>query len=71
MRIPWVAFLLALVLTALLTPLVRKLAFRYGAVAIPRERDIHKEPLARWGGLAMVAAFFYHTGTLLLVYRDP
>ena len=62
---PWVAFALALALTWALTPLVQKLAFRFGAVAVPRERDVHKEPLPRWGGLAMVGAFLL---TLGLVY---
>ena len=54
---PWVAFVLSLVITLLLTPLVRSLAERFGAVAIPRERDVHKKPLPRWGGLAMVGGF--------------
>jgi UDP-GlcNAc:undecaprenyl-phosphate GlcNAc-1-phosphate transferase len=54
---PWVAFVLSLALTLFLTPAVRALAFKYGAVAIPRERDVHKKPLPRWGGLAMVGGF--------------
>ncbi len=62
---PWVAFALALALAYGLTPLARMLAFRFGAVAVPRERDVHKQPLPRWGGLAMVAAFLL---TLALVY---
>ena len=62
---PWVAFALALALTWALTPLVQKLAVRFGAVAVPRERDVHKKPLPRWGGLAMVGAFLV---TLGLVY---
>lgn len=62
---PWVAFALSLLIAYGLTPLVRTLAFRYGAVAVPRERDVHKQPLPRWGGLAMVAAFLL---TLALVY---
>ncbi len=41
---------------------VRLLAIRLGAVAIPRERDVHVEPTPRMGGLAMyfgvVAAVF-------------
>ena len=36
---------------------MQKLAVRFGAVAVPRERDVHKKPLPRWGGLAMVGAF--------------
>ena len=61
----WVAFALALALTWALTPLVQKLAVRFGAVAVPRERDINTKPMPRWGGLAMVCAFLL---TLGLVY---
>lgn len=64
-KTPWFAFFVALALSYLLTPLVRKLAFRFGVVVAPRERDVHKEPLPRWGGLAMVGAFLV---TLGLVY---
>jgi len=64
-KLPWLAFLLALALSWLLTPWVGKLAARFGAVAVPRERDIHKKPLPRWGGLAMYGAFLV---TLIVVY---
>lgn len=63
--LPWIAFFIALFLTYFITPLVRKLAFKYGAVAVPRDRDVHKEPLPRWGGLAMVASFLV---TLAIIY---
>jgi UDP-GlcNAc:undecaprenyl-phosphate GlcNAc-1-phosphate transferase len=64
-RLVPIAFVLALAFTYLFTPIVIKLAFRFGAVAVPRERDIHKKPLPRWGGIAMVCAFLL---TLGLVY---
>ena len=64
-KLPWLAFLLALALSWLLTPWVGRLASRFGAVAVPRERDIHKKPLPRWGGLAMYGAFVI---TLIVVY---
>jgi UDP-GlcNAc:undecaprenyl-phosphate GlcNAc-1-phosphate transferase len=41
----------------LLTPIVRQLALRYGAAHQPRARDLHIRPVARWGGLAIYAAF--------------
>ncbi|MDA3643270.1 undecaprenyl/decaprenyl-phosphate alpha-N-acetylglucosaminyl 1-phosphate transferase [Saccharopolyspora indica] len=48
--------------TFLLTGLVRLLAIRVGAVAYPRQRDVHVEPMPRMGGVAMyggvVAAIF-------------
>ncbi len=39
------------------TPLVRSLAVRYGAMAEPRARDVHREPTPRLGGLAVYLAF--------------
>ncbi|MER7009990.1 MraY family glycosyltransferase [Saccharopolyspora sp. NPDC000359] len=39
--------------TFLLTGLVRLLAFRVGAVAYPRQRDVHVQPMPRMGGVAM------------------
>lgn len=64
-RTPWFAFFVALAVSYALTPLVRKLAFRFGVVTAPRERDINTVPMPRWGGLAMVGAFLL---TLGLVY---
>jgi UDP-GlcNAc:undecaprenyl-phosphate GlcNAc-1-phosphate transferase len=71
-NLPVIAFVLAFALTLAFTPLVRKLAFRFGAVAVPRERDVHKEPLPRWGGLAMVAAFLITLGVSYgwVLYRN-
>ncbi len=67
-RLPWLAFLLALILSYFLTPLVGKLAMRFGAVAVPRERDVHKKPLPRWGGLAMFGAFLITLGVVYLYH---
>ena len=39
--------------TFLLTGLIRLVAIRMGAVATPRERDVHVTPIPRLGGLAM------------------
>ncbi|GAA0515684.1 undecaprenyl-phosphate alpha-N-acetylglucosaminyl 1-phosphate transferase [Saccharopolyspora subtropica] len=39
--------------TFLLTGLVRLLAIRVGAVAYPRQRDVHVTPMPRMGGVAM------------------
>ena len=47
-------FLTALVVTYLLTPLVRSLARRFGIMDWPNERRPHKHPTARGGGLAVV-----------------
>lgn len=47
----------AVLLSALLTPLMRRLAVRAGAAHPPRDRDVHQEPIPRWGGIAIFAAF--------------
>src|SRR5437763_2860086 len=49
--------ILAAWLAWLATPVVRRLALRYGAAHAPRARDVHREPIPRWGGLAIYAAF--------------
>ena len=53
MREYLVNVLLAAIITYLLTPLVRDLAIKAGAVTAIRSRDVHLEPTPRWGGLAM------------------
>ena len=54
--------LTAAIITYFVTGPVRVLATRFGAVAYPRERDVHVTPTPRMGGLAMyigvVAAVF-------------
>lgn len=55
-------FLVAAVVTYLLTVVAREIALRTGAVARVRDRDVHDEPIPYLGGLAMlgglVAAYF-------------
>lgn len=47
------AFLAAMGVTWAVTPAVVKLARRFGAMAVPRERDVHEKPTPRWGGIAI------------------
>ncbi|WP_433264523.1 glycosyltransferase family 4 protein [Actinosynnema sp. CS-041913] len=60
--------LTAAVVTFLLVGLVRLLAFRIGAVAYPRQRDVHVEPTPRMGGLAMYGGVL---GGMLLAHQLP
>jgi UDP-GlcNAc:undecaprenyl-phosphate/decaprenyl-phosphate GlcNAc-1-phosphate transferase len=50
-------YVLTLLVTAavtyILTPLVRRIAIRGGAMHEARDRDVHVVPTPRWGGLAM------------------
>lgn len=43
--------------TFLLTPLIRHLAIRFGAVGKVRARDVHKVPTPRMGGVGMMLGF--------------
>lgn len=54
-RTPLLAMLVAMAVTLVLTPLVRVLAIRCGAVDDPTrdDRRVHKEPVPRWGGIAI------------------
>jgi UDP-GlcNAc:undecaprenyl-phosphate GlcNAc-1-phosphate transferase len=73
MREYLVTLLLAAALCYVITPLVRKLAIRFGAVAQIRARDIHSTPTPRWGGLAMWMAMsitFLIVGNLSLVGKS-
>ncbi|MGH3547266.1 MAG: glycosyltransferase family 4 protein [Pseudonocardiaceae bacterium] len=56
------------VVTFLLTGLVRMLAIRTGAVATPRERDVHRAPIPRLGGVAMYGGIL---GGVLLAHQLP
>ena len=47
----------ALGTTLVLTPLVRRLAIRLGAVVRPDERRVHEQPTPTLGGVAMYAGF--------------
>lgn len=47
------AFAAAMGVTWLVTPAVVRLAERCGAVAVPRDRDVHTTPTPRWGGIAI------------------
>jgi UDP-GlcNAc:undecaprenyl-phosphate GlcNAc-1-phosphate transferase len=48
-------FCVAAAVTYLLTPVARRFAQRIGAMARPRDRDVHSIPTPRLGGLAMYA----------------
>ena len=51
------SFLLAFFFSAALTPLIRKMAFRLGQVAKPREDRWHTQPTALMGGVAIFGSF--------------
>ncbi|MGF1508246.1 MAG: glycosyltransferase family 4 protein [Myxococcota bacterium] len=73
------AFLLALLVSLGLTPLVIRVAFRLGWLDVPTDsRKVHKRPIPRVGGIAVVIAFmtpliglfFYSNGVSEVLYAD-
>jgi UDP-GlcNAc:undecaprenyl-phosphate GlcNAc-1-phosphate transferase len=60
-------FCVALFVAVLLTPLVRWLAIRAGAVSTPRARDMHSRAVPRLGGVAIAAAFFAPLLALMVI----
>ena len=64
---PLVAFVAALVITLLFTPFVKRLGWKFGAVAVPDARRKHPEPIAMWGGLAVFLGVF----VAALLWRQP
>jgi UDP-GlcNAc:undecaprenyl-phosphate GlcNAc-1-phosphate transferase len=65
----FLAMAAAFVASIILTPLVRKLAFRIGAVDRPNYRKVHASIMPRIGGLAIFGAFL--VGYVLLRPEDP
>lgn len=58
--------LVALTFSLLATPLLRRVAIRVGAVAVPRARDLHLQPVPLLGGAAIYGGFVL----ALLVFGD-
>ena len=75
MREYLVVFLVAAIVTYLLTVVAREIAVRTGAVAKVRDRDVHAEPIPYLGGLAMLgglwAAYFVARELPFLSSQNP
>jgi len=59
---------MALLIAAIATPLSMKLAIRWGAIAYPGGRHVHKKPIPRLGGLALYVAFW--SAALIIQWWD-
>src|SRR5476651_2409603 len=64
-----VACLMSLVLSVLVTPLVRRFALRIGAVSTPGGRHVHGRTIPRLGGIGL--AFAWAVPVVWLALRDP
>ncbi|MDQ2087678.1 MraY family glycosyltransferase [Herbivorax sp. ANBcel31] len=53
-----ISFALAFIVAFSSTPIVRRIAFKIGAVDVPKDaRRMHKKPIARLGGMAIFSGF--------------
>lgn len=57
MQIPVTAIVIAMGLALLVTPVVKKYAFKLGALDRPDQRKVHKQVMPRLGGLAIYLSF--------------
>lgn len=63
-------FLIAGLISLLVTPAIRDFVRRRGIVDRPDERRVHRRPLPRGGGVAVVVAFTLVGGAIVLFWRD-
>ena len=65
-----IALLVAMVISFLMTPVVRSFAYKVGAIDVPKDaRRMHKVPIPRLGGLAIFCGFM--VSALLFVSMTP
>lgn len=60
----YVSLIVAFIAAIVLTPLVKRLAFRIGAVDAPNYRKVHARIMPRLGGLAIFGAFLIGVAVL-------
>ena len=67
-----IAFVLAALSSAIFAPMTIKLAFKVGAIDIPKDaRKVHAKPMPRVGGLSFILAFFIAVLFVLLTSNVP
>lgn len=67
MKIIHIAFLIAMAVAYIVTPFVIKLAYKVGAIDVPKDnRRVHKVPIPRLGGIAIFIGFMV---SLLVTFR--
>lgn len=64
-----IALISCFMISLLLTPVVKKIAFRIGATDSPSQRKVHNKAMARLGGIAIYVAFLI--GLLILQPESP
>ena len=55
----YIPAIIAGLISFIMTPIVIKIAHRFGAIDVPKdERRMHKKPMPLWGGIAIFTGFF-------------
>ena len=67
----FIAFGVTLAGVLLLTPVIRALAVRFGAVDVPEDRKVHEKPTPTLGGVAIYASMMIGIGVYLLISKHP
>ena len=62
-----IAFLLAFITSFVITPYTMRLAHKVGAIDMPDKRKVHKKPIPRLGGLAIIVGFLVSIIYLVIV----
>lgn len=62
-----IAFILAVLTSFVITPYTMRLAKKVGALDIPEKRKVHKKPIPRLGGIAVIVGFFVSVIYLLVI----
>lgn len=70
MHLYLVSFVIALVVSWFITPYVKSLAFRVGAIDTPDARKVHHDIMPRLGGLAIYAGFLTAAVCCVSITRD-
>lgn len=63
-----IAFLLAFITAFVITPYTMRLAHRVGAIDMPDNRKVHKKPIPRLGGIAIIVGFLVSVIYLLIIF---
>jgi len=64
------AFSSAFAIALLCTPFAKRLSVKFGAVDYPKKRGMHKEPIPRMGGIAIVISFLATTAIIMPFVED-
>lgn len=62
-----IAFALAVLTSFVITPYTMRLAKKVGALDIPEKRKVHKKPIPRLGGIAVIVGFLVSVIYLLII----